>query len=102
MRSGGNPTVVSELVWALAKSGEIDEAEQLFERLRTRRDTNGLPSICLAWCCANLGKPDQAFEWLEQATRERCLELVGLNADPMFDSLRHDPRFQSVVRAVGL
>jgi serine/threonine protein kinase/Tfp pilus assembly protein PilF len=98
----GNPVVLSHLVWAYTQVGQRLEAEQIFEQLQTRREQESVCALCLAWCCANLGRCDEAFDWLDQSMRERCLELVGLNAEPMFDAIRDDPRFESIVRAIGL
>jgi tetratricopeptide (TPR) repeat protein len=49
-----------------------------------------------------LGEKDEAFVWLERALRERRFYLVFLKADPAFDPLRSDPRFQGIVHRVGL
>jgi eukaryotic-like serine/threonine-protein kinase len=51
---------------------------------------------------ALLGEKDQAFEWLEQAYRERDNWLVMLKVFPWWDGLRSDPRFTDLVRRVGL
>ena len=42
------------------------------------------------------------FSWLERAHRERALHLVFLDVDPLFDELRDDPRFQDILRSMGL
>jgi hypothetical protein len=56
--------------------------------------------MCLAACAANLGRTDDAIKWLQRAVRDRCLELIGLNIDPMFDALRSDERFAAIVSSV--
>ena len=48
-----------------------------------------------------LGEKDMAFEWLERAYADRTARLSEL-PDPPFDDLRSDPRFQDLVRRVGL
>jgi serine/threonine protein kinase/Tfp pilus assembly protein PilF len=97
--AGGDPVIISELVWALARCGQQQEAEQVFQRLPERP---GIPAVCLAWCHANLGRKDDAFNWLDAAIRERSLELIGLNVDRMFDAIRDDPRFSRALSTVGL
>ncbi len=51
---------------------------------------------------ARLGEKDQAFFWLEKAYEERGWSITTLNADPMFDDLRSDPRYADLVRRMGL
>jgi serine/threonine protein kinase/Tfp pilus assembly protein PilF len=51
---------------------------------------------------ALLGEKDRAFEYLNKAVETRQLDLIMLNVDPTLDSLRNDPRFQEIVRRVGL
>jgi serine/threonine-protein kinase len=52
--------------------------------------------------CALLGETDQAFDYLNQAFEQRSWLISTLKVDPAFDSLRDDPRFDELVRRVGL
>ena len=45
---------------------------------------------------------DKAFYWLEKAYEERDNSMVFLRVDPTYDPLRSDPRFEQLVRRVGL
>ena len=49
-----------------------------------------------------LGEPERALLWLQFAYRQRDPGLVYLAADPLFDGVRPDPRFQDLTRRVGL
>jgi hypothetical protein len=49
-----------------------------------------------------LGERDQALASLEKAYQDRDYRLRLLKADPVWDSLRSDPRFQDIHRRVGL
>jgi len=51
---------------------------------------------------AEVGKTDAEFEWLERAFKERDSELVSLEVDPAFDSVRSDPRYAVLRRRIGL
>jgi Flp pilus assembly protein TadD len=95
-----SPVITSELAWAYARCGEREEAEQLLTHLLQRREEEIVPAICLACCCASLGRTDEAFQWLQLAVGERCVELVGLKADPLYDGIRDDPRFDSIVSLI--
>jgi hypothetical protein len=48
------------------------------------------------------GDNDQAIAWLEKAFAQHSNSLTGLKVDPIYDPLRGDPRFQNLLRRVGL
>jgi hypothetical protein len=49
-----------------------------------------------------MGNNDQAIAWLEKAYAQHSNGLTALKVDPAFDPLRGDPRFQDLLRRVGL
>jgi hypothetical protein len=51
---------------------------------------------------AALGERDQAFASLEKAYDQHDLQLQYLGADPAYDPLRSDTRFQDLLRRIGL
>ena len=51
---------------------------------------------------AELGDKDQAFAWLDTAYRERDQLMESLLTEFKFDPLRSDPRFEELIRKVGL
>jgi TolB-like protein/DNA-binding winged helix-turn-helix (wHTH) protein len=55
-----------------------------------------------ARCYAQIGERDEALRLLDACAQRRCSNLVSLNVEPDFDTLRDDPRFQQLVRRVGL
>jgi len=48
-----------------------------------------------------LGDKDQAFAWLEKSYQQHDFWITFLKGEPLFDSLRSDPRFQDLVRRVN-
>jgi hypothetical protein len=48
------------------------------------------------------GNNDQAIAWLEKAYAQHSNGLTALKVDPVYDPLRDDPRFQDLLRRVGL
>ena len=50
----------------------------------------------------HFGEKDQAFEWLEKAYQERSNFMAYLGVNPVVDPLRSDPRFQYLLRRIGL
>jgi hypothetical protein len=50
---------------------------------------------------ARVGEKDQVFVWLEKAFQERDSRIVALRVEPVFESLRSDPKFQDLVKRIG-
>ncbi|HZM86888.1 MAG TPA: protein kinase [Blastocatellia bacterium] len=51
---------------------------------------------------ASIGDKDGAFEWIEKALGARLPSLSHIQADPRFETLRSDPRFDDVLRRMGV
>jgi tetratricopeptide (TPR) repeat protein len=51
---------------------------------------------------ARLGDKDKAFEYLEKAYQQREAIMTILQVEPILDPLRDDPRFDELVKRVGL
>jgi TolB-like protein/Flp pilus assembly protein TadD len=56
----------------------------------------------IAWVYLGLGQKDAALTWMERALAERCNPLVYQMIEPALDPLRSDPRFQALLRHIGL
>jgi TolB-like protein/DNA-binding winged helix-turn-helix (wHTH) protein/Flp pilus assembly protein TadD len=67
-----------------------------------QRKTGYWSAYNIACMYAELGDTEQAFRWLNTAYRERDLNMIALKVDFPLDPLRSDPRFDEVVRKVGL
>jgi hypothetical protein len=48
-----------------------------------------------------MGNKDRAFDWLDKACGDRSDWMIFLDTDPLFDPLRADSRFRSLLRRVG-
>jgi len=51
---------------------------------------------------ARAGDKDQAFAWLEKAFKEKSDAMQYLKTNHMVDSLRSDPRYQDLLKRMGL
>jgi tetratricopeptide (TPR) repeat protein len=85
---------------AYAKAGEREKAQAILNELR--RSTGYVSPGELAALYAALGELEQAFASLERAYAAHDLQLQYLGVDPMLDPLRSDPRFQDLMRRIGL
>ena len=98
--SGGSATCTANLARAYAVAGRRHEAVQLLTDLKTRSSPGYSNAPEISTIYAALGDSDQAMTWLEKGYEERFNPGVLLR--PGFDPLRADPRFQTLVRRVGL
>jgi len=97
--SGGSPTFTANLARAYATSGQTAAAVGLLNDLK-KDSASGDASAEIAMIYAALGNHDEAMNWLEKSYQERFNPGVLLR--PGFDPLRSDPRFQELVRRIGL
>jgi hypothetical protein len=58
--------------------------------------------IVVAQAYVGMGNNDEAIAWLEKAYLQHSNNLTALNVEPVYDPLRGDPRFHSLLRRVGL
>jgi TolB-like protein/cytochrome c-type biogenesis protein CcmH/NrfG len=84
---------------AASWKGALTEAIRVLE---TRRRTSYASPYMIARLYADLGDKEKAFEWLDIAYREHDWLLIELNTGFQVDSLRSDPRFDQLVKEVGL
>lgn len=49
-----------------------------------------------------MNNKDEAFARLQKAYEQHSSALTSLKVDPVYDPLRSDPRFQELLRRVGL
>jgi len=98
------PLLLGALAHVYARAGQRSEALKLLGELkRTEIEAKEyVPPFGIIWAYAGLRDNDQAFAWLERAYEMGADRLVWLNVDSFLDPLRSDPRFNELVRRVGL
>lgn len=87
---------------AYAMAGRRADALKLLQEMLAKRDADNLSDLHIGYICAGLGDADALFAQLERAYRRRDPDLPYLNADPIFDGYRADPRFADMLRKLGL
>jgi TolB-like protein/Tfp pilus assembly protein PilF len=90
------------LGYTYAAMGRKAEALRKLAILRERYKQGQASAYDLAVVYTGLRETDQALEWLERAVMERSGGLLQLKADVMFDSIRSDSRFASIIGRLGL
>jgi DNA-binding winged helix-turn-helix (wHTH) protein/TolB-like protein/Flp pilus assembly protein TadD len=85
-----------------ARSGNLTAAKQVASELVREASHSYVSPIDIAFVFSAMGEKDKAFEWLEKAVAERSCWLFLLKADPDWEPIRSDPRFENIVQKVGL
>ena len=90
------------LGYAYAVSGQKAQALQVVGQLNELGKQRYVSPYHLAVVYTGLGDRPQALDYLEKATDERFNWLVFLKVEPLFDSLRSEPRFSAMLQRIGL
>lgn len=83
-------------------AGQASEARRELAELKERSKQRYVPSFDLALIYTGLGEKDQALTCLQKASEEHDWRMTSVNVEPMLESLRSDPRFQDLLRGMGL
>ncbi len=97
----GSPMMVAALGLTHALSGKRDEAQKSLTELKEISKEEYVPPYDLALLCTGLGEKKQALEWLKEAYEEHSQKLYMLKVEPVFDSLRSEPKFQDLIQRLG-
>jgi DNA-binding winged helix-turn-helix (wHTH) protein/TolB-like protein len=95
---GGHPM----LAHTYALVGKRDEAMRILNEQKELAQRRYISPYNFAIIYLGLGDQDRAFEYLERAYAEHPQTLVHLKSQPMFDSLRSDPRYTELLRKMNL
>ena len=100
--SPGNVMSRAGLGFVRANLGQRQEALQVLDELAAASKTRYVPAQAFAVVYAGLHDADQAFAWLDKAYEERFNRLAYLRVEPTWDAIRADPRFDALLRRIGL
>jgi serine/threonine protein kinase/Tfp pilus assembly protein PilF len=100
--SGGSPLMRAALAHSYGKAGTTKEAREILDDLEKLAKCKYVAPHFFAGIHIGLGENDRAIEYLEKAYEEHSHWLIYLHIDPVMDDLRNDPRFQDLLRRVGL
>lgn len=90
------------LAYAHAVAGNRAEAERIVRELSDPAAHSYLPPFHMAVAYVGLGDSDEAFRWLDRAYEEHASYMDSLQAMPYFAPLRTDPRWDALLRRMGL
>jgi len=98
--SPGSTAFTANLAYTYALSGRRDDAVKILDDLKNRPKEEYSNAAVIALIYVGLDEKDEAMVWLEKAFAERFNPEVLMR--PCFDPLRSDPRFQDLLRRIGL
>jgi hypothetical protein len=99
---GTDPKKIAQLKEALAKSRARGHWKRTPENYRESEKSNYVPPVLVAQARVRVGDKERALEWLEKGFEERDDLMINLRVEPVFDGLHSDPRFEDLVRRVGI
>jgi TolB-like protein/DNA-binding winged helix-turn-helix (wHTH) protein/Tfp pilus assembly protein PilF len=100
--SPDSPPVLAALGHAYAAAGKRAEALQMLDKLKSVSGRRYVSPFYVAFLYIGLGDREQAVAWLDRGYDDRSNNMIFLNVVPQFDTLRSEPRFQSLRHRIGL
>lgn len=98
------PSNWAEQAYVYGRWGKLEQAQVAlakFQQLSQRSQSDPTPWLLLAYAAMD-NRKDEALALLERAYAAHSNVVTTLKVEPNYDRLRTDPRFQEVLRRVGL
>jgi len=99
---GVDPGISPDLAYIDAMTGKRGPARRILNRLLALAAKYPVSPGMIALVYIALDEREQALTWLEKAYRQHSSMMTWLKTDQRFDSIRGEPRFQELMRRVGL
>ena len=96
------PWIWAELASLAGQAGRPAEAQRAVDKLIELNRQQILDPSLFFWAYTGMGDKEKALAWLQRSYDQRSRILTRLKVDPAFDSLRDDPRFQSILSRIHL
>jgi len=85
-----------------AKCGQPDRARAMLAELEKHRAQRYVSPYLVAWAYSILGDAAKAVDRLNQAADNHDSLIFYMKLDPLFDTIRSQPRFQDLAKRIGL
>ena len=97
-----SPRMNAGLGRTLALAGKKKQAAKILAELHSLSATRYVSPFDIASIHFAMAQNDEGFEWLTRAFQDRVFELLAIQVDPRFDTLRDDPRFVALTNRLAL
>jgi non-specific serine/threonine protein kinase len=88
--------------FAYAQAGEFEKAKGFLAELDALSGADTASGFYRALANMLLGNYEQAMQWLDVTFSDNLGISIIINPEPVFEPLRSDPRFQAMLRKMGL
>lgn len=95
--AGDIPNILGAMGQVYALGGETKRARDILAKLAQIATRAYVPSTVFAVVHLGLGETSKALDWLEQACDQQELPLIAIKVHPIYDPLRNEPRFQTLL-----
>jgi serine/threonine protein kinase len=96
------PHILCALGLAYSLSGDRGEAQKVLKELIALSDKGTIPLFIIPWIYFSLDERDKAFEWIERGFEENDPLLMWIKSDPIFRRLEGDPKYNEMLKKLGL
>jgi TolB-like protein/DNA-binding winged helix-turn-helix (wHTH) protein/Tfp pilus assembly protein PilF len=101
-RDDSPPWSWAMIAYVSGRSGDQARTKLALQQLEQSNRHQAVDSLAFAVAYIGMRDNEKALLWLEKACLEHSSSLTAIKVDPTYDPLRSDPRFQKLVRRVGL
>jgi adenylate cyclase len=108
----GARAVMGRMGHAYALSGRRSEASKIMDELTI--ESSKMPprspfmppppdtAFDVGLVCLGLDEKEKAIEWFDKATEEKTAEVIHFKCEPIYDSIREEPKFRALIKKIGL
>lgn len=100
--SNQNPVEMMMIEQTKWLAGQPNDFDRRLSALVSRAATTYTSPGMIANAYFAVGRDDEGFAWLERAFDERANNMAYLAVEPHYDRLHDDPRYQQLLRRIGL
>jgi tetratricopeptide (TPR) repeat protein len=98
----GGPWLLAWKAAVYGRSGHAEEARRVLTKLEQIAGSQPYGTAMLLIAYSGTGQKERMIELLQKAYSEHSNAVVQIKVDPMYDPIRSDPRFEDLLRRVGL
>jgi tetratricopeptide (TPR) repeat protein len=97
----GEPWTLAGQAYIYGVSGDREHAQKALAELQRLGRQRWIDPTALAFANLGLGNKREALSWLQRAYGEHSANLTNLKANPVYDGLRGETRFASLMQSIG-